>query len=208
MVTGAGAVARGAIRAHHRHRLVPDAAGRPHVVSGLEEAALAVVAEDLGSPWLDEQGRVVGLLVGAVAEPPEVVAPEGIDLRPEPVAAHAVSAPLIEVVWPLLRSRRTVPRAMLGVSSEAASEAVESHVCKGCRGGRVIGTVLADGPADRAGVTGQDVLLAIDGRLLQRGVTLQEALLPHRPGAAVVLDLVRRGEPIRVEVVLGARASE
>jgi hypothetical protein len=34
-------------------------------------------------------------------------------------------------------------------------------------------------------------------------MTLADALLPHRPGTRVSLDLLRRGEPLRVEVTLG-----
>jgi S1-C subfamily serine protease len=203
MTTGTGAIARGTLRAHDRRRhLVAGTAGNLREWTGLDEAAIAAVAEDLGSPWLDLEGRVVGLLVGAVGET------EGGARGPEriaPVAAHAVPARTIRVVWPLLRVQRAVPRARLGVLTRPASEALETHVCRGCGGHHVL-EVEPGGPAERAGVLRHDVVIAVAGERLRRGQSLQDALLPHRPGDRVALDLVRKGEPLRVEALLASRS--
>jgi hypothetical protein len=207
MVTGSGAIARGALRGHERRRSLVTTSGRVREVSGLEEASMVAVAEDLGSPWIDASGRVVGLLVGgAVVESTSEPSAPGT-LRAEPVAAHAVSARTARIVWPLLRTHRLVPRSKLGVETEEVSEAVEAQVCK-CGGGREILDVEKESPADGLGLLPHDVLVAIDGVLLRRGRLLGDALLAHRPGAVVVLDLVRKGEPMRLEAVLVAKRSD
>lgn len=207
MVTGSGAVARGSLRAGERQRVIVDAAhGSTERATGLLEAALASVATDVGSPWVDSQGRCVALLVGGVAEAPleGESPPEGIEVRVEPVAAHAVPASVVALVWPLLREHRSVPRSRLGVRSRPAGEALREHVCGGC-GGVEVTSVDEGGPAALAGVRPDDLLLALDGVPLRAGAALGDALLPYRPLDTVRLTLLRRGERLEVEALLARR---
>lgn len=74
------------------------------------------------------------------------------------------------------------------------------------RGDRIVlRTVLRDGPAWRAGVSGNDVLLAIDGETLS-AAELPTVLRRHGAGASVVLTL-RRGPRILERTVQLAAAS-
>jgi predicted metalloprotease with PDZ domain len=74
------------------------------------------------------------------------------------------------------------------------------------RGDRIVlRTVLRDGPAWRAGVSGNDVLLAIDGETLS-AAELPTVLRRHGAGASVVLTL-RRGPRILERAVQLAAAS-
>jgi S1-C subfamily serine protease len=61
--------------------------------------------------------------------------------------------------------------------------------------------VSAGGPAERAGVRVEDVLVAIDGETIADVGSLQRSLGEHRIGTPVTIDLVRGGSSIRVEVV-------
>lgn len=208
MVTADAAVARGALRATERRRRVPDAThGVLQIVTGLFEASLATVSPDLGSPWFDEQGRLMGLLVGGLvdeagAEAPQ--GPDGITLRPEPVAAHAVSAAVVALVWPLLRTERVVRRARLGVRTDVPSEAMLAQLCPSC-GGYAVTAVEPGGPGAQAGIEVHDLIAAVEGVPLRRQVTFQDALLPFRPLDQVTLTVVRRGSRVDLRVVLGAR---
>jgi|GEM_PF-4507420 len=207
MVTSDGAVARGRLRASERQRMMVDAAhGTTGRTTGLLEAAIASVARDLGSPWVDGQGRCLGLLVGGVVDDAseEEGVPADIELRPEPVAAHAVPAAVVALVWPLLRAHQSLPRSRLGLRARPAGEALRLHVCGGC-GGQEITGVDAGGPAERAGIEPEDLLVALDGHPLRAGASLADALLPYRPMDTVLLTLVRHGERIERGVVLAAR---
>jgi S1-C subfamily serine protease len=205
MVTPTGAVALGAVRAHFRTLpLANPARGAPTEVTGLTEAALAAVATDLGSPWLDADGRVVGLLVSGGAEPPAEPVDAGIHLRAEPVEAYAVPGSVVAIVWPLLRAQGRVPRARLGVITDDVSVAVSTHLCARC-GGQVVREVEPEGPARRAGVRTDDILVAVDGVPVPPGATLPDLLLPYRPADSVSLRLVRLGETVEVKVLLGER---
>lgn len=205
MVTADGAFARGNLRASHRQRSYEDPRlGGPTVISCLDEAALTVVATDLGAPWLDEDGRIVGLLVGADVGVPAPAADEESDvrMRPEVTAAYAVPSGIIRIVWPLLKVQREVPRGVLGVRVNSLSDASRQHLCPGCAGYEV--TDLAPGgPAHHAGFELQDVIRSIGGRGMAPDADLSDVLLPHRPGDRIRVGVLRRGEEVDLDVVLG-----
>lgn len=207
LVTSDGSVALGSLRAADRRREVLDGArGVNVIVPGLLEAGLAVLAEDLGAPWFDAEGHLVGLLVGGVASevgPAGVGAPDLL-VRAEPVAAHALPSAVAGLVWPLLEAERTVRRSRLGVRARPGTEATLAQLCPTC-GAHVVDEVDADGPAQRAGLERMDLIVAIAGSELRRGASLAEALLPFRPLDTVRVRVLRRGQPLEVEVVLGER---
>jgi S1-C subfamily serine protease len=207
MVSADGSVARGRVRSLERRRVLVDgAAGTTREATGLIEAALATVASDLGAPWVDEQGALVGLLAGGVVEeleggepsPPDVV------VRAEPVAAHAVPAGVVALVWPLLRTHQSVPRAKLGVKVRAASDALRKHVCAGC-GGQEVTELVPGGPAALGGIEIADLIVAVDGASLPPGAAMADVLLPYRPLDRVTVTVVRRGERLEKRVLLAAR---
>jgi predicted metalloprotease with PDZ domain len=68
--------------------------------------------------------------------------------------------------------------------------------------GVTITHVLRDGPAWRAGLTGDDRLVAIDGRTVGRG-QLEVTLRAHEPGDHVEVAVTRGSRLLRREVTLG-----
>jgi len=206
MVTSDDAVAFGVVRGHGRYGRLFDAQAREAVpTTGLLGAAIAAVDEDVGAPFLDDQGRLVGLLVGRKA----VIAPErgeeaarvGLRLRPEPREAVAVPASVIGLVWPLLERYRRVPRAGLGVRTLTMDDVLRAQLdLEG--GGHVIREIDADSPAARHGLEQHDIIVEVDGRRIEPGVSLQDVLLPYRPGDSVKLGIYRAGERITVPLRL------
>lgn len=195
-------VARGIIRANHRRRDIDDPIlGRRLEVTCLDEAALGVLSTDLGAPWVDRDGRIVGLLVGADLNTPQ---PAGSDIliRPEVTGAYAVPAEVIRIVWPLLKVRREVPRAALGVYVRHLSDATRTHICPECGGYEVI-DLAPGGPADRSQILVGDVICTVDGRPMAPAADLSDVLLSHRPGDRVRIGVVRQGKPLEIPVVVG-----
>jgi S1-C subfamily serine protease len=202
MVASDGALARGSLRAVDRARSLPNRLqGGRIAVGGLLEASLATIASDLGAPWFDGENRLVGLLVGGLLEEQPALAP-GSPMRPEPVAAHAVPAAVVSLVWPLLRTERTVRRARLGVQAKAPSAALIEQLCPAC-GGLELQVVDPDGPAARAGLEVHDVIISVEGVKLRPHVSLSEALLPFRPLDPVTFGILRRGQRTEVRAILG-----
>lgn len=204
MVASDGALARGNLRAVDRVRSLPNRLQGGRIgVSGLLEASLATIASDLGSPWFDAENRLIGLLVGGLLEEQPALGP-GTPMRPEPVAAHAVPAAVVSLVWPLLRTERSVRRARLGVQARAPSDALLSQLCPAC-GALELQIVDPDGPAARAGLEVHDVIVSVEGVKLRPYVSLNEALLPFRPLDPVTFGILRRGQRSEVRAILGGR---
>lgn len=209
MVTGDGAVAVGALRSHRRYGTVTDPDTRQRTrTTGLIGSALAAVDTDAGSPLLDAQGQIVGLMVGRLATvstaKDEAARRGGLTFRPEPVEVVAVPAAVIAIALPLLEKTGRVPRAALGITTEPVDAALRAHLgLEG--GGHVVRRVERDGPAERAGLQVHDVIVSVAQRPIEPDESMHDLLLPFRPGASVSLGVVRGRERIQVAIILGTR---
>lgn len=208
MVTGDGAVAAGPVRAYGRHgRWVDPVARERRRTTGLVGVALAAVDADVGAPLLDAAGRLAGLVVGrkdSVETAGRARVPRGVAARPTPVEVVAVPGAVVRMVWPLLERHGHLPRAGLGVDTQAADEPLRQHLGL-TTGGHVIRRVVPDGTAARQGLRVHDVIVSLEGRTTPPGTTLHDVLLPFRPGARVRAVVIRGGKRLELPLVLGAR---
>ncbi len=69
--------------------------------------------------------------------------------------------------------------------------------------GALIVEVAPDSPAERAGLQAGDVVTAVEGDPVDARRTLAARLLAYEPGDTVVLTVLRAGETLELEVVLG-----
>lgn len=69
--------------------------------------------------------------------------------------------------------------------------------------GALITEVLADSPAETAGLQAGDVVTAVEGDPVDARRTLSDRLYAYDPGDTVVLTVLRDGETLEIEVVLG-----
>lgn len=65
--------------------------------------------------------------------------------------------------------------------------------------------VVQGGPADNAGITDGDIIVAIDDVQITRTVTCADILATYAPGQTVTLRVVRNGEGRDMQVTLGTR---
>jgi len=209
MVTGDGAVAMGPIRAHGRHGTVTPVSGlRKVTTTGLIGVALAAVDRDVGSPLLDAQGHVAGLLVGRraaiVAQDAAAAARRGLRQRATTVEAVAVPAIVARMVWPLLERHKRVPRLALGITTVPVEAALAEHLrLEG--GGHVVRRVSPSGMAGRQGMHVHDVIVSIEQWPIERGSSLHDVLLPFRPGALVRIEVIREGKRLILSIQTGER---
>lgn len=70
-------------------------------------------------------------------------------------------------------------------------------------GGIVVVEVIADSPAEEAGLRQGDLITEVDGRIVDADTDLSAMVMQHRPGDRLELTIERRGRERTVEVTLG-----
>jgi len=64
-------------------------------------------------------------------------------------------------------------------------------------------SVIAGGPADKAGLKERDIITAVDGAKIDQSHSLTSRLAGHKPGDRIVLTVLRDGRTIDVSITLG-----
>lgn len=94
-------------------------------------------------------------------------------------------------------------RAYVGVryvtlnEDEAAANAVDITE------GALIMEVAEDSPAAEAGLQAGDIVTTVNGDVVDQARTLAERIYAYDPGDTIMLDIIRAGETLQVEVILG-----
>jgi len=96
-----------------------------------------------------------------------------------------------------------VSRGWLGLSiDDVDAELADALGIEGRNGARVM-QVVPGAPADKAGVKSGDIVLSISGKGVTGSADLRNQVASERPGAKVVLKVLRDGKEMDVSVVLG-----
>ena len=98
-----------------------------------------------------------------------------------------------------------VTRGWIGVELASLTPALAESFKLGSLDGAIIKGVLADGPADRAGVKPGDVLLQIDGRPIADPQTVLNLVTVIAPGSAAKVKLKRKGQDLELPITIGRR---
>lgn len=73
--------------------------------------------------------------------------------------------------------------------------------------GLVVGKVLQDGPADRAGIKAGDIVVEIDGQEIPDKAAMKAVLKEKSEGDLLVVTVSRKGKNQKIEVKLGKRST-
>lgn len=106
-------------------------------------------------------------------------------------------------------SERTDPgqlsdRAYLGVILSPLPALLAGHLGLAEGEGVVVGKLVTDGPAERAGLKVNDVIVAIGGQSVSSAVDMRRLLAGHEVGDEVDLEVIQSGERRTLRVELGA----
>ena len=144
-----------------------------------------------GAPILDATGRVIGIGTSALARGRAVVIPVSVLQRSgEQLLAHG-----------------RVAQAYLGAGTRSVAIPARIRGRLGLENthGLIVVSIESDGPAETAGVTLGDVLVALDATHVPDIDSLRSALDDKSVGARVQLKVIRAGELQTLAVTLGAR---
>ena len=158
-----------------------------------------------GGPLVNTRGEVIGIN-SAIASQTGTYTGYGF----------AIPITLAKTVMDDIIAHGRVRRAIMGASmAEVTAEDAAVNNLKEISGAKIQDLIIRDpegtaldSPADKAGIERGDVVLAADGKKVDRVSTLQRMLRSRQPGDVVSLDVVRYGEKKNFKVKLTEAPSD
>jgi len=141
-----------------------------------------------GGPLLNFRGEVIGINTAIVSTG------QGIGFAIPINVAHRVAAQLI--------ARGKVPRGWLGVALQPLTPELAQALGAPRARGAVVARVFPDGPAARAGLAPNDVILRFGDTEVEDLQHLQRLVLDAPVGRPVTLGIVRNGKSLSVAVTV------
>jgi serine protease Do len=146
-----------------------------------------------GGPLFNMSGEVVGVNTAIVAQG------QGI--------GFAIPINLVREILPQLKSGK-VTRGWLGVMiQDITPELAESFGIKQTKG-VLIGDVVADGPADKAGLKRGDIVNAFNGKEVDNAHALSRLVASTLPNTQTTMQIVRDGKNKDIKVTIGTMPEE
>ncbi len=142
-----------------------------------------------GGPLIDSAGAVLGVLTTGLVG--------GIAL--------ALPAPLAWRTAATLASQGHIRRGFLGISSQPVVLPPAQRAGRNQERGLLVMRVEPDSPAQRAGLLIGDILVGLDGILLNDTDDLQALLNSDRVGKTVPADIIRAGMLTTLSLTIGQR---
>jgi len=167
-------------------RLEAQSAGRPEYILHTDATLYPGFS---GGPLVNMEGQVVGLINLALGRG------QGV----------ALGSPLLHHVAEALKTRGTVKRGYLGVSTQTIRlpESLRSTLSSSQEYGLLVVQAAPGSAAEAAGLLPGDILLAVGGETLADSGTLRARLRALNAGQTAALTLLRGGQPQQVTVTLG-----
>ena len=146
-----------------------------------------------GGPLFNMNGEVVGVNTAIVAQG------QGI--------GFAIPINLVKEILPQLKSGK-VTRGWLGVMiQDITPELAESFGIKQTTG-VLVGDVVQDGPADKAGLKRGDIVIALNGKDLENAHALSRQVASTAPNTQITLKILRDGKNKEIKVAIGTMPEE
>ncbi|WP_077071341.1 DegQ family serine endoprotease [Mailhella massiliensis] len=146
-----------------------------------------------GGPLINMEGEVIGINTAISANG------QGI--------GFAIPSNLASKVINDLREGKKVSRGWLGVTIQDLDENMAKALGLKKVGGALIGSVLPDEPADKAGLRAGDVIIRVGDRDIDSASALTRSVANLKPDTKVDVVALRDGKEVKVTVKLGERAS-
>ena len=146
-----------------------------------------------GGPVFNSAGEVIGINTA-------IISPTGGNVG----IGLAIPSNQARSVLEELRAGGFVSRGWLGVEIQSVDSRAAAELGVDIDGGALIGRVVADGPADRAGLVAGDIVVAFDGRAVDSARVLSRLVGDLDEGDEVEIEILRDGARQEVSTTLGA----
>jgi S1-C subfamily serine protease len=95
----------------------------------------------------------------------------------------------------------------LGIRYLPLNPAIAAQIGVQATEGNIIGEVVPDSPADKAGLQPRDVVVAVDKTPLKSESDLARIINEHKPGDQLTLSVLRGSKKMDVQLTLGEMPS-
>lgn len=147
-----------------------------------------------GGPLLNMNGEVVGINTAIIASG------QGIGFAiPSNMAAKIIDQ---------IKDGKKVSRGWIGVTIQDVDENAAKALGMKDSSGALVGSVLENEPAQKAGIKDGDVIIAVDHKDIDDSAALLRAIADKAPGSTAVLTVWRDGKTMNFTVTLGERKSQ
>lgn len=146
-----------------------------------------------GGPLLNMEGQVVGINTAIIASG------QGIGFAiPSNMAAKIIDQ---------IKDGKKISRGWIGVTIQDVDENSAKALGLKDAAGALIGNVMENEPAHKAGVLDGDVIIAVDKKNIEDSAALLRTIADKAPGSTAVLTIWRDGKAQDITVTLGERKS-
>ncbi|EIC23504.1 Do family serine endopeptidase [Thiorhodovibrio frisius] len=150
-----------------------------------------------GGPLFDASGRVIGVNTA-------IFSPSGGNIG----IGFAIPAETVADIVTELRTKGRVDRGWLGVQIQPVTDEVASSLGLSERQGVLVTEVLPEGPAAAAGLRDGDIILRVDGQVMQDYRDLTRLIASLDAGSQVQIALIRGGQGLTLPVTIGQMPTE
>ncbi|MBF9151310.1 Do family serine endopeptidase [Novosphingobium jiangmenense] len=150
-----------------------------------------------GGPMFDMAGNVIGIN-NAIFSPTGGSVGIGFAIPAE------IAAPIVDK----LRAGQAIERGYLGVRIQPLSEDLAASLGLPKNRGEFIQAVEPNQAAAKAGMQAGDVVVKVDGKDVTPDQTLSFIVANTTPGKRIPIELIRNGQRLTVQTVVGKRPSE
>jgi serine protease Do len=150
-----------------------------------------------GGPLVNLEGKVIGINAAIKSRSGGF---QGVGL--------AIPSNMVRSVYQQLVKDGVVHRGYLGVQIKDLDAAVASHLGLDNQKGVLVAKVFDGSPADKAGLQGGDVIMALDGKAVENGRDLQRVVAGLPLNKPVSLSVLRDGAKKELKVTVAEQPSE
>jgi serine protease Do len=182
-------VTQGIISAKHR-----SGVSDPDAYQDFLQADAPINPGNSGGPLLNLHGQVIGVNAAIATESGGF---EGIGFTiPSRIAIYVAKA---------LMAHGTVERGWLGVSIRDLDAALAKEVHAGTTAGALIADVVKGGPAEKAGLRKNDVVIRYEGKDTPDSSSFRNAVAETSAGSSARLTILREGKKEELTVRIGSQ---
>lgn len=122
--------------------------------------------------------------------------------------SFAIPIDLVRTVAQQLASNGSVQHARLGVAVQEVNQALAESFHLPRPTGALVAEVNKGSAAERAGLQSGDIVLALDGKTIEKASELSERVGVAKPGQSIALQVWRGGQTRNLQAVLAGKSTE